>query len=367
MVNGYLSAKIMGKEGMEQVLSKLTSAKNTIVTSAKSYGTKAQQIAKESTTIREDKQTVLGEYKKVLDEINNEYNENLKNIIASKEDIEIERQEGDALEVEMRSRRAAIKRTPEYQKFCARYNITKKELMEAVERKDFKAVNEKNEELRNLHQESPTKKYSDTIKKIKVSRKNLDEMIESCEQEIEECRIDRTDNRNVQLANIKKQNIFQKAVGNILNKFNGAKKFSDVVVGKLVDKVGKIRKESIPKIKENLGQKSMNVVAKAGNTIAIARDGISNVKDFTFNKAKEAGERIVTVKDKVIENGRTSHKAIQLKIANSKMYQINQMQIRLNKAKEAQKDKMEKLNNKDTIDTEKVVINPNLDNNKTER
>ena len=113
MVNGYLSAKIMGKEGMEQVSSKLTSAKNEIVASAKSYGTKAQQIAKETTTIREDKQTVLGEYKKVLDEINNEYNENLKNIIASKEDAEIERQEGDALEVEMRSRRAIVKKSPE--------------------------------------------------------------------------------------------------------------------------------------------------------------------------------------------------------------------------------------------------------------
>jgi len=59
MVNGYLAAKIMGKEGIEQVSSKLTSAKNEIVASAKSYGTKAQQIAKETTTIRADKQTVL--------------------------------------------------------------------------------------------------------------------------------------------------------------------------------------------------------------------------------------------------------------------------------------------------------------------
>ena len=373
MVNGYLSAKIMGKEGMEQVSSKLTSAKNEIVASAKSYGTKAQQIAKETTTIREDKQTVLGEYKKVLDEINNEYNENLKNIIASKEDAEIERQEGDALEVEMRSRRAIVKKSPEYQKFCARYNITKKELMEAVEKKDFETVNKKNEELKKLHEESPTKKYSDTIKKIKVSRRKLDEMIESCEQEIEECRIDRTnkineasEDRNVQLANIKKQNIFQKAVGNIINKFNGAKKFSDVVVGKLVDKVGKIRNENIPAIKENLRQKSMNVVAKAGNEVAIARNGISNVKDFTLNKAKETGDRIVTVKDQVAENGRTTYKGLQLRIANAKMYQINQMQIRLNRAKETQKERVEKLNNKD-VDTEKVVINPNLDNNKTER
>jgi hypothetical protein len=42
------------------------------------------------------------------------------------------------------------------------------------------------------------------------------------------------------------------------------------------------------------------------------------------------------------------------------------MQIRLNKAKETQKERVEKLNNKD-VDTEKVVINPNLDNDKTER
>lgn len=350
MINGYLSAKIMTKEGKEQVATKVSQTKDYITESAKTYGRKAQQMAKDATIFKEDKSTIISEYKAALEEINNDYTENMKNIMAAKEDLEVERQNGDALEIEMRTARAAVKKTKEYKDFDLKYKSVEKELMDALEGKAYGEVDKKNEELRELNRQNPTRKYSSTMKKVKEAREELDEMIAECENQLEECRINRnqqieiaTMDRKTAIANINKQNIFQKTVGSLINKFNGAKKFNSIIIESVGKKVDTIKKEYIPQVKETLQEKSTKVVAKAGEKVAVTREMLKTTTDKVTDKANVIGSKIVTVKDKVIENGKTSYKGLELKVANAKMYQINQMQLRLNKAKDAQREKLNQL------------------------
>lgn len=166
---------------------------------------------------------------------------------------------------------------------------TKRELYEklALTRIDMAVEEILEEEKENKNRfegpkkEEELKEVRALIEECKTEYKNV---IKEREETIEK----ETADKDNKLAVIPKQNLFQKAIGAIFNKFNGTKKFMKSTITPLKEKITNLKEEKIPQIKEEVANKKNYLTKNFKNKI-------SNIKNNIIGKTVKAKD---AVKDK---------------------------------------------------------------------
>lgn len=149
--------------------------------------------------------------------------------------------------------------------------------------------------------------------RIRLCRKNMDEQnrkIEECERKFEEASEEITSSQEKALSEVDKQNIFQKLLVRV---FGSAKQFDKNVMSPLKQKMQKFKNETLPakveqmgkdarKRKEDLKDKTGQVIDSVGNTFTSIIDGAKKKKDGIINGLKgKMLDRINKNKQKVLD------------------------------------------------------------------
>lgn len=149
--------------------------------------------------------------------------------------------------------------------------------------------------------------------RIRLCRKNMDEQnrkIEECERKFEEASEEITSSQEKALSEVDKQNIFQKLLVRV---FGSAKQFDKNVMSPLKQKMQTFKNETLPakvekmgedarKRKDDLKEKTGQVIDSVGNTFTSIIDGAKKKKDGIINGLKgKMLDRINKNKQKVLD------------------------------------------------------------------
>ena len=294
-----LSAKIFVEKGKQKVDEKVGNLKQSILDQAKLYGQKADKVIKEYELNSVERNTILGEYKSVLDEINKKYEEPLKIAIAEKN--EFEEWEADDMSEQsfFQDRKNDIKESEGYKEYSKKREILVKEIKSDLDKGNFEEAKLKTDALKEFDvnpNENPAVYYEAKIKPIKEERKELKEVIELCNSEIEKITAERdaeiekvvAERDSKLLALNDKQTPFRRLAFGILNRINGAKRFKDNVIDKVNDNIAIIRDEVLPKVEKKVAEKSEQFANK-----------IIEKKNEMLEEMKETGETVKEFSEKV--------------------------------------------------------------------
>lgn len=299
MYNTIISAQIFAREGKEQIDDKVNGMKDKIMEQAEVFGQKAKKVEETYSLNKENKNNILQEYRESLDLIEEQYEIRSQAILQERSDCQDEEQATMLKESELKQNRKQIKKSPQYIEQVKQEKALAKEIKKALDEGDLDTVTIKNEELKRLKAENPLMKCDQEIEKVQQQREQIQQMISLCEQELENCANERYDNieqvtqdKDNKLMEMKKQNIFQKIAGAVMNKINGAKRFKDNVMQKVAQKVGYIKNEKYPEIKRNTSER-MNSF----------RENIGKRKDQILDKGRETkGQLMQKVANKLRES-----------------------------------------------------------------
>lgn len=348
--NAKVNWQIFVKEGKEQVQEKVQSAKDEILEQAKIYGQKIEKIEQQYSINKEEEGSIIEQYRKVLSDINKEYGEQLKNIIAEKQEWQTEEQEAMVNQKKLQNERKEKEKSPEYKQYKEEEKKLIKEAKAALEGKDPEIISKKTEELKNLRARNPLNKYDKKIDNIIQDRKDIQQIIEECDKKIENCKENRakdieqvTRDKDNKLSVMKKQNIIQKMLGSIFNKVNGTKKFKDAVIGRISDKIEKIKNEDIPRIKTSVYNESVQFSERMQDIKEKMKGRTLDVKEKVVKNAKEAKEAI---NDKVINRGKNTIASIVEKARQAKANISDRLESSISNAIEKAQTKNQELTDK---------------------
>lgn len=348
--NAKVNWQIFVKEGKEQVQEKVQSVKDEILEQAKIYGQKIEKIEQQYSINKEEEGSIIEQYRKVLSDINKEYGEQLKNIIAEKQEWQTEEQEAMVNQKKLQNERKEKEKSPEYKQYKEEEKKLIKEAKAALEGKDPEIISKKTEELKNLRARNPLNKYDKKIDNIIQDRKDIQQIIEECDKKIENCKENRakgieqvTRDKDNKLSVMKKQNIIQKMLGSIFNKVNGTKKFKDEVIGRISDKIEKIKNEDIPRIKTSVYNESVQFSERMQDIKEKMKGRTLDVKEKVVKNAKEAKEAI---NDKVINRGKNTIASIVEKARQAKANISDRLESSISNAIEKAQTKNQELTDK---------------------
>lgn len=287
--NTMISAQIFAREGKTQIIDKVNDMKGKIMQQAEVFGQKAEKVEETYSLNKETKSNILQEYKESLVEIQEQYEIRNQAILQERTDWQNEEQATMLKEHELKQNRKEIKKSPQYAEQMKQEKALTKEIKKALDKGDLDTVAVKNEELKRLKAKNPLTRCEQEIKRVQQERQEIQRVIIQCETELENCAEDRnnsieeaTQNKDNQLMEMKKQNIFQKMIGFAMNKINGAKKFKDNVIKKVTEKVGYIKNEKFPKIKQDTAEK-----------ISSFKEGMREKKEQILDKGRETKEQLM--------------------------------------------------------------------------
>lgn len=287
--NAKISAQIFAREGKEQIANKTNEMKDKIMEQAKIYGQKAEKVQETYNLNKETKSNILQKYKDSLAEIQEQYETRNESIMQEKSDWQNEEQATMLKEHELKQQRKEIKRSPEYAQQVKEEKELAKEIKKALDEGDLDLVTAKNEELKRLKEKNPLIKCDNEIEDIQQQRNEIQEIISQCEREMEECKDERdnsideaTQDKDNKLMEMKKQNIFQKMTGAIMNKLNGAKRFKDNVIKKASEKIGYIKDEKLPEVKQETAGKINNF-----------KENMTEKREQLIDKGRETKEQLM--------------------------------------------------------------------------
>lgn len=287
--NAMISAQIFAREGKNQINDKANDMKDKIMQQAVIFGQKAKKVEETYSLNKENKSNILQEYKESLLEIQEQYEIRNQAILRERTDWQNEEQATMLKEHELKQNRKKIKKSPQYDEQMKQEKALAKEIKKALDKGDLDTVTEKNEELKRLKARNPLTRCEQEIGRVQKLRKEIQQMIVLCEKELENCEKDRnnrieeaTQDKDNKLMEIKKQNVFQKIAGGFMNKINGAKRFKDNVIKKVAEKVGYIKNEKFPEIKQDTAEK-----------ISSFKDGMRERKEQILDKGRETKEQLM--------------------------------------------------------------------------
>ncbi len=264
-----LTAVINQREGKTQIAQKVADMRDNIMQQAAVLGQKAKKVEETYNLNRETKDNILQQYEEALSEIEEQFENRFRYILKEKRDWQNEEQKNILRECELKQDRKQIKKSPEYAEQVKAEKALTKEIKKLLDKGELETGKAKIEELKSLKAENPLTKCDEEIEKLQHQRKEIQKMINECQQELGDCVKERNDSieqatqdKDNQLMEMKKQNIFQRIAGNVMNKLNGAKKFKDMVVQKVVKKVGHIKQEIAPAIKETVQGKMAKFIER---------------------------------------------------------------------------------------------------------
>lgn len=257
-----LEDKIFQKEGKAQIGQKVTNMKNKIMQQGAVLGQKAKKIEEIYKLNKETKDNILQQYKDSLAEIDNHYRRVYQAILRQKAKNEEQEQVTILKEHQLKNNRKKIKKSPQYAEHIKQEKALAKEIKKALDKGDLDTVAVKNEELKQLKSKNPLALCDKEIETTQKQRLYIQQLINRCDQELEDAKIERENcieqaiqDKDNQLVTVKKQGLFQRVVGAIKNKISGAKMFRDKVIGKLAEKMGYIKQETIPQIERVTSEK----------------------------------------------------------------------------------------------------------------
>lgn len=257
-----LEDKLFQKEGKLQIGQKVTNMKDKIMKQAAVLGQKVEKIQEIYKLNKDTKDNILQQYKDSLGEIDNHYGNLYQAILRQKAKNQEQEQVTMLKEHQLKKSRRKIKKSTEYAKHRQQEKALANEIKKALDKGDLDTVTVKNEELKHLKSKNPLALCDKEIEKTKQQRLYIQQLINRCDQELEDAKIERESSieqaiqdKDNQLATVKKQSLFKRVVGAIKNKINGAKMFRDNVIGKLAEKMGYIKQETIPQVERVTSEK----------------------------------------------------------------------------------------------------------------
>ena len=135
----------------------------------------------------------------------------------------------------------------------------------------------------------------------------------------------------------------EKIFGKLFSKFNGINKFKNNVISKISQRIGKIRNEELPLIKENVQNRAISF----SNNIEKKSE---QIKSNVLEKKNSVVERITETRDIIANRSKQTYNYIITKGKQAKQNILSGIEQRLEreiaKAQEDYVQKQDKLNNK---------------------
>ena len=251
---------------------------------------------------KEEKANIIEEYKNALEEIDDLYNDDLKDILeekTQKEEIEYEfiaKENDNNVKIILLQ-----KKEKELRDILAK--SSKKEEFEAVEEK-FNALKKIKEKVNELEEENKEldKKRSEIRKEIEKLANEYDKLSEEKSKVLSDAIV----KRNNQMIVVNKQNIFKKFFGMLINKFrNNKDKMAKYAVDSIMNNIDHMKREVLPNRREKRALrkekqkkffkdiiksaeiKKNNFVKKRQESIANKKKEVENKKQFLKDEDKK--------------------------------------------------------------------------------
>lgn len=291
-----VNAQIAIKEGKIMVQSAVDDAKETIKEQKSKLGKSIEKMEEEYLSEKEDKKNVLEEYKGILGEIDDMYNEVLEGILAQR--TEKETQESQIM-LKENENIAEIKGLKLDEKKLREQlsKITKKEDMETIKDKvnELEEIN-KNIEALKKENEQLEEERKDLRSEIEKLDKDYADILQEKSEKISGAVI----NRQEQMMVVKKQNIFSKFIGMFSNKFKSGKtKFKENAIDPMMKKIDHIKEETIPEAKKSLDKKREKLGQKIANQQKKFKDIVKSAKQKKMDILLKAQNSIEGKRDEI--------------------------------------------------------------------
>ncbi len=243
------------KEGKHLITDKVKEMADNVKQQAKNLGQKIERVEEIYKLNKDTKDNILQQYKDNLSEIDSYYEKVYQAVLRQKAKNQDQEEATILEEYELKQNRKKIKKSPQYAEQMKQEKALAKEIKKALDKGDLDTVAVKNEELKRLKSKNPLMLCDKEIERTQRQRFFIQQLISQCDQELENAKIERktriqqaTQDKDNQLVTVKKQGLFKKMVGAIRNKISGAKMFKDNVIGKIAEKMGYIKQETIPQV-----------------------------------------------------------------------------------------------------------------------
>ena len=345
-----MAAKIFTRETKDQVQSKVEKLKSDMIEKAQIYGQKAKEYAENYENGEIEKQNVISEYEQLLSEVNEEYSAQFKNVLEEKNKLEVLESKLYSKELTLRKQREEKRNSPEYLEYLKKQRDIKEEIDSCYSNEDFDKVSEKIEQAKELKRQNPLIELDDKIQQFEEKIGEVSECIKECNKEIEyiyksrEQKIEEiTKDRDTKLVETKPKTLAEKIFGKLFSKFNGINKFKNNVISKISQRIGKIRNEELPLIKENVQNRAISF----SNNIEKKSE---QIKSNVLEKKDSVVERITETRDMIANRSKQTYNYIITKGKQAKQNILSGIEQRLEreiaKAQEDYVQKQDKLNNK---------------------
>lgn len=329
-VNMKLQAAIFLREARNQVDEKVSNAVQSMQESAKAYGRKAEKLAQEYAEGKQGKEDVISRYEECLEDINEEYADELKQIFEEQQELQEYDMDLANKEYELKQDKKAVAKSPEYKEFRTKIENLKKEAKQALNSGRFEVAEQKSAELRELEENNPLTKINSQIESAREERRVIRDQLKECKMQIEECKNQRfeaieeaTRDKNTELENLNKTTGVRRVLGAILNRLNGANRFKNMVIDAMEGKVNEISTEVLPKVRAAVEKGTEESKKRAQNV----REGITEMA--------EAGiSTIGSVKNRAVEKGKATFQNIAQRGRDAKNSIITRMQKKLETKRE---------------------------------
>lgn len=274
-----IEAQLAIREGKNQVKEAIASAKENLEIQAKRFGANLKKIEEDYRNGNEDRKEILEEYESSLEEINDTYYDLMQDILEKKAQLEVDEQE-----TMMGQKQNKIDTRKEQKNLQKQKRTLKAEIIRATKEGRLDDAQQKMTELQELTANNSVNSMKAFNEELQTRRDELRMMIEDYEQQYETLMAARaseinylTEDQNNKLAKIPKQNLFQKAMGKILDKFDGTKKFMQTAIEPLKAKITEIEENYMPKLKQEMSNKRQEFSDKIQNTIDNGKRTFKNV------------------------------------------------------------------------------------------
>ena len=389
MTLAKIDAQLAIREGKKQVKDVIDATKNNLESQAKKFGANLKKIEEDYRNGNADKKGILEEYESSLTEINKTYETLMQDALERKSQLEADEQD-----IMLEQKQNKIETREARKEYARQEKTLKLEIMKATKEGDLETAQQKIEELQKLTENNPVNSLKVYNEELQTRRTEIRKLIEDVEKEYDQLMEDRkseidkvTEDKNNKLATIPKQNIFQKVLGSMFNKFNGTKKFMQSVMGPLQSKVATIKEENIPQIKQMISEKRqefskkirdarVNIEEKVKGKVdkdvltdkkdAIIQgikdgkdaivQGARNTKDTAKTKIGQAKGSVVTHVTSAVDNGKRTFRNVIGKGYEAKMNFIQKAQDRLNEKQAEIAQKMKVLNPDKTVQDQGMEI-----------
>lgn len=285
------------KQSKKAIENSVSNLRKYIVTRANDYGQKIKETSNEYKMKDENINKIQEEYEKNVTEITEYFDEKHKVILAKREELVSKLFEVYAKQVEIQKRGVLSEedKTRDREELA---RLAKEGNLDELEKRT-KEIKQKNIEI-----EKNEISKEKQILEIKKEQNEILSAIRKCDDEIEkndELMCDMIDIHNVfsndkfhninekYLIILKQKNTVQKALGWLMNKFNGGKRFVTEIIEPLNKGMNNMKENKIPEIKKKVTNETKEIL----NTIDQKMPNKSSIKESIDNIAKKSYENII--------------------------------------------------------------------------